>query len=84
MVVERARVKTQVYHEGSYDLARRKHFTQFLANKLTRIAQVHAGRPKEIRVYLDKLPSSYANGGKAKPGISGGGDRKFTIGELGS
>lgn len=60
MVVERAWVKTQLYHEGSYDLARRKHFTQFLANKLSRIAKVHAGRPTEVRVYLDKIPSSYA------------------------
>lgn len=64
MVVERAWVKTKLYHGGSFDLARRKHFTQLLSNKIARIKRVHHGRPTEIRVYVDKLPSPYAKAGE--------------------
>ena len=65
MVVERAWVDIRKYHSGSYDLARRKHFTQFLSNKLKRIAQVHHGREIWTKVYVDKLPSSYNKANEA-------------------
>jgi hypothetical protein len=60
MVVERAWVNTKLYHKGSFDLARRKHFTQLLSNKIARVKAVHQGRKIEVRVYVDKLPSPYS------------------------
>jgi hypothetical protein len=65
MIVERAWVDVHRLHDGSYDLARRKHFTGFLANKLTRIVQVHHGRPVAVRVYVDTIPSAYAKAAEA-------------------
>lgn len=65
IVVERSWVNTKLYHGGSFDLARRKHFTQFLSNKIARMKRVHRGRQLEVRVYLDRIPSSYAKAGEA-------------------
>lgn len=65
IVVERAWVNTQLYHNGSYDLARRKHFTQFLSNKVAAIARVNPGRQLWTRVYVDKIASSYEKAGEA-------------------
>jgi hypothetical protein len=64
MLVERAWVNTRLCHGGSFDLARRKHFTKFLADKVGRIKQKHRGRELEVRVYVDKIPSSYAKAGE--------------------
>jgi hypothetical protein len=65
MVVERAWVKAKLYHGGSFDTAREKHFTHLLSDKVTRIKKVHRGRETEIRVYVDKIPSSYPKVGEA-------------------
>jgi hypothetical protein len=60
IVVERAWVNTRLYHDGSYDLARRKHFTKFLTNKVAGLVKLHKGRDLWTRVYADRIPSTYA------------------------
>lgn len=60
MLVERAWVQARAYHHGSFELARSKHFTQFLTNKVGLMQRVHRGRDLWIRVYADKIPSSYS------------------------
>lgn len=70
MVVERAWVNIKLYHGGSFDLARRKHFTQFLSNKIARMKDVHRRRRLEVRVYVDKLPTGYSKAGEAMEIIS--------------
>jgi hypothetical protein len=65
IVVERAWVKTRLYHQGSFEVARAKHFTGFLANKVQLMERVHRGRELWTRVYVDEIPSSYAKIGEA-------------------
>lgn len=40
-------------HDGSLDVAHRKHMTQFLANKIARCVRTHDGQKTEFRVYAD-------------------------------
>jgi hypothetical protein len=65
IVVQRAWVQARTYHKGSYDLARRKHFTQFLANKVDRITRLDPKREYEFRVYVDRIASSYKRADEA-------------------
>jgi hypothetical protein len=77
IIVERAWVKIRQYHDGSFDLARRKHFTQFLSNKLARIARVHPKREIWTRVYVDRIPSAYTKAGEAMHVIGNRSARKL-------
>jgi hypothetical protein len=52
LVVDRAWVDLG-HHDDDLDLARRKHFTQFLANKIARCVRVHRGQETQFRVYAD-------------------------------
>lgn len=70
IVVERAWVNTRLFHDGSYDLARRKHFTQFVSNKVAAIGRANPGRRLWTRVYVDKIASSYDKAGEAVEIIS--------------
>ena len=65
IVVERKWVQTRTYHNNSIDLARRKHFTQFLANKVDRITSLDPHRQYEFRVYVDRIASSYKKADEA-------------------
>ena len=65
IVVERAWVNVKKFHEGSFDLARRKHFTTFLANKVKRIVRLDPKREYEFRVYVDPIASSYRKADEA-------------------
>ncbi len=65
MVIERAWVNTHDFHTGSIDLARRKHFTKFLSNKVVALSRAYPDRDIRTRVYVDKIPSSYAKAGEA-------------------
>jgi len=58
IVVERAWVNLDL-HNGSFDLARRKHFTQFLVNKIAAVKKAYPRREVSARVYVDRIPSSY-------------------------
>jgi hypothetical protein len=46
-------------HGGDYDLARRKHFTMLLTNKIRRALHAHPGRQQTFRVWVDPLHSRY-------------------------
>jgi hypothetical protein len=59
IVVERAWVKVREFHGGSYDVARRKHFTRFLASKIKWIVSIDRKRKYDFRVYVDPIASSY-------------------------
>lgn len=65
IVVERAWVNLKKFHEGSFDLARRKHFTTFLANKVKRIVKLDPKRQYDFRVYVDPIASSYRKADEA-------------------
>ena len=58
LVVPRSVVKKEL-HKGSWDLARRKHYTELLTNKMRRVCRRHRGRDIEFRIYVDPIASSY-------------------------
>lgn len=62
MIVERSWVD-KVFHRGDRDLARRKHLTQFLANKIRKCLESHEGQETLFRVYADH---PFAGSGYAK------------------
>ncbi|HIJ65328.1 MAG TPA: DUF3800 domain-containing protein [Candidatus Hydrogenedentes bacterium] len=68
-VVRRAIVKKEL-HSGSWDLARRKHFTQLLTNKMKTVSTKHRDRDVEFRIYVDPIASSYDKADEAVEIIS--------------
>lgn len=62
LVVRRDWVDTTL-HEDNLDLARRKHLTKFLANKIGRCIRVHRGQATQFRVYAD---NPYSGSGYTK------------------
>lgn len=64
MIVRKGMVDKS-YHGGSYDLARRKHFTKLLANKIDANRRRHRGRDLAYRIWVDPIPSPYAKAHEA-------------------
>jgi hypothetical protein len=58
LVVEKAIVNKEL-HGGDIDLARRKHFTELLTNKIRRRLRIGRGRPHTFRVWVDPIASRY-------------------------
>lgn len=58
LVVEKASVD-KTLHNGDFDLARRKHFTTLLVNKIKRRVRVGHGRPQTFRIWVDPIASRY-------------------------
>lgn len=58
LVVEKAMVKKEL-HDGDIDLARRKHFTQLLINKIRRRLNLDLDREQTFRVWVDPIASRY-------------------------
>ncbi len=58
LVVEKAKVKREL-HDGDIDLARRKHFTQLLINKIRRRLRLEPDREQTFRVWVDPIASRY-------------------------
>jgi hypothetical protein len=58
VLVEKSVVKKGL-HKGSFDMARRKHFTMLLTNKIRRALRAHPERQQTFRVWLDPFSSSY-------------------------
>src|SRR5579872_119175 len=58
VLVEKALVRREM-HNGDYDLARRKHFTLLLTNKIQRALRAHRDRPQTFRVWVDQIHSRY-------------------------
>jgi hypothetical protein len=66
LLVEKAWVDLAL-HNGDPDLARQKHFTQFLSNKILRCVRRHEGQDTQFRVYVDHplVGSAYAKAHEA-------------------
>lgn len=58
LVVEKAMVKREL-HDGDIDLARRKHFTQLLVNKIQRRLKLEPDREQTFRIWVDPIASRY-------------------------
>jgi hypothetical protein len=59
LLVEKAIVRREL-HNGDYDLARRKHFTLLLTNKIRRALRAHHDRSQTFRVWVDPIHSRYS------------------------
>jgi hypothetical protein len=64
LIVERAIVDKE-FHEGDYDLARRKHFAMLLKAKMRDLCSTGGGTKKRYHVRVDPLPSRYAKADEA-------------------
>lgn len=58
-------------HDGSIDLARRKHFAMLLTAKMKRCAKIHVDRPNFFRLWVDPIASAYRKAGEATQIIAG-------------
>jgi hypothetical protein len=57
-IIKKAAVD-KTFHDGDYDLARRKHFTTFLVNKIKACIRANADKVNTFRVWLDPFASRY-------------------------
>lgn len=64
IVVRKATVKKEL-HDGSIDLARRKHFTMLLTNKIKRSLKANPHREQTFRIWVDPIASSYKKADEA-------------------
>ncbi len=53
------------FHDGDYDLARRKHFTKLISTKIGNVLGVHKSRECEFRVEVDPIASRYKKADEA-------------------
>jgi hypothetical protein len=58
------------FHGGDYDLARRKHFTALLTNKMKKVVAAHPDHPHEFRVWVDPIASRYEKADESTEKIS--------------
>lgn len=65
IIFRRAVVKKAQFHQGDWDLARRKHFTMLLTNKIQRRVKLEPSREQTFRVWVDPIPSSYSKADEA-------------------
>jgi hypothetical protein len=70
VVIRRDAVDAKVYHENDWDLARRKHFTMLLTNKMKKALRRFPNREHEFRVWCDPIASRYAKADEAVEVIS--------------
>jgi hypothetical protein len=63
-LVERAVVRKE-FHRGDYDLARRKHFTMLLKDKVAACIKTRRGREQTFRVVVDPIHSRYSKADEA-------------------
>ncbi len=64
-IIIRAALVDRSFHDGSIDLARRKHFTMLLTNKIKRSIKAFPGREQTFRIWVDPIASSYAKADEA-------------------
>lgn len=69
IIIRKALVKKE-FHGGDYDLARRKHFTELLVNKIKRCIKAHPGRAYTFRIWVDPIASRYKKADEAVAVIS--------------
>lgn len=64
-VVIRAADVDRSQHDGSLDVARRKHFALLLTRKMKRCADLHGDRDNYFRLWVDPIASAYRKAGEA-------------------
>jgi Protein of unknown function (DUF3800) len=64
LVVRQADVDRE-RHDGDFDLARRKHFTMLLTNKIRRCLRAYKNREQTFRIWVDPINSRYAKADEA-------------------
>jgi hypothetical protein len=69
LVVRKDSIKRE-FHGNDWDLARRKHFTMLLTNKMRRALIRYPEREHEFRVYVDPIASRYKKADEAVEVIS--------------
>jgi hypothetical protein len=70
LVVRRQVVRKAEFHKNDWDLARRKHFTMLLTNKMKKALKRFPDREHEFLVYVDPIASRYAKADEAVEVIS--------------
>jgi hypothetical protein len=70
LVVRKQVVEKAEYHQNSWDLARRKHYTMLLTQKMKRALGRFPNREHEFRIYVDAIASSYGKADEAMEVIS--------------
>ena len=70
LVVRKDAVRKGEFHNNDWDLARRKHFTMLLTNKMRKALQRFPDREHEFRVYVDPIASRYDKADEAVEVIS--------------
>jgi len=64
LIVPKASVRKE-FHDNDWDLARRKHYTMLLTNKMKKALERFPGRKHEFRIHIDKIASRYAKADEA-------------------
>jgi hypothetical protein len=70
LVVRRQVVEKAEYHQNDWDLARRKHYTMLLTQKMRRALRKYPNRQHEFRLYVDTIASRYGKADEAMHVIS--------------
>jgi hypothetical protein len=65
LVVRREVVRKAEFHDNDWDLARRKHFTMLLTNKMKKALVRFPDREHEFQIYVDRIASRYAKADEA-------------------
>ena len=69
IIVEKSTVDKS-FHDGDYDLARRKHFTKLLTNKMSSVIRAHPQNEHEFRIWVDPIASRYEKADESVEKIS--------------
>ncbi len=64
IIFQKAHVNKEL-HDGDYDLAMRKHFTQLITKKIGNVIKAHPGRECEFRIEVDPISSRYKKADEA-------------------
>ena len=70
LVIRKDAVRKDEFHKNDWDLARRKHFTMLLTNKMRKALKRFPKREHEFRVYVDPIASRYEKADEAVEVIS--------------
>jgi hypothetical protein len=70
LVVCKDSVRKKEFHNDDWDLARRKHFTMLLTNKMRKSLRRFPDREHEFQVHVDRIASHYAKADEAVGVIS--------------
>lgn len=64
-MVRKEVVRKDVYHQNDWDLARRKHYTMLLTQKMQKALRRFPDREHEFRIYVDAIASRYGKADEA-------------------